>query len=1063
MSVSFDWDFREEEAESLHQTGGTVPPDWRRRWLFRGLVLLILLVIVGVAAGAWIKSRVDLVEKTEAELRGAVELELKTIVDGDAVLFRDRQDPRDSGWAARQIARYVNRPNLFAPAPGLMPADRSHEINEVHVQGGTGRAELTHWFVSPDRESGDLSFHTTWFYRQDDDGVWYHVAPPADYWGVPYSWHGTRLVVQATEAEASALDPVARELAILVANGCRRLACPDNVRYSLSFDGELGPRVQGNWWTLPALYLTGLPEDDQARAAWERALKLWVVEALAQAQTGAGNLSDRVMYRQLVRRLQTRLGLPVESGAVAVSDLNLVAEALREGRQHAFQGLWEAEAASSDPEELTLLEAEAALLLRWIQGQVGDARLFELLPALGDHERLDAALMAIFEVDPLDFEREWLRHLAELTGVTSGPVAGSQVGSGSEAVLELLDPPPAPPLPPVSLGNQIAFICDSRVWVGNGDGSNLVPLTARDEGFAGLYWSPDGRWLLTTWLPDLRPSQPSGSSERRALYVLAADGSGGRLLTDNAALPVWATGWDPDGRQALYYAWTGGVGGAPETWAADVQTRRRRQLAAMPLWSPDGQHLVYATGPPADQARTVWLAGGDWENPRPIVEGVILWPRGAWSSDSTKIAGALHDLGQGGDAVVVYDLETERLTPVATLTELVTAALAFDDPLLGDGMDASTLDNLSIQSLWTAGWSADGRHLAVWVQWERSGRASQSPTALVVVPLDGSPPRALAYMDGSVIGGASWSPGDPDQLTFSWLKQGRQYESYLFDLQAGPIYTATQDWIAAWSPDGAWVAFAGHDQLTIVDQTGQARFSMGDGASCSAAVWSPVADLSGLGRTPALVSSTAGWSFANVRIHPDPDRLALHVEGELVNYTGGDRRITDLIPAIRTRDGNSITPVLEAVFPSDYVAALREISLADGHGLPLGLTVKLPPGISVEDVSSVSLNVVAEPGERTRDDLNVSFDDYDLSAWPDHLEVRGIFDNPGEPLDAYVMIAVTAYDQEGQVIGWGWSHYTQAAYLMGGGHFFVVDVPAADFVPDLGLDVGSYKIHIVGR
>jgi hypothetical protein len=182
-----------------------------------------------------------------------------------------------------------------------------------------------------------------------------------------------------------------------------------------------------------------------------------------------------------------------------------------------------------------------------------------------------------------------------------------------------------------------------------------------------------------------------------------------------------------------------------------------------------------------------------------------------------------------------------------------------------------------------------------------------------------------------------------------------------------------------------------------------------------------------------------------------------------VNYTGGDQRIAELIPAILTRDGLSIPPVLEAVFPSDYVATLREISLADGHGLPLGLTVNLSPDIPVEDVSSVTLEVVAEPGERTRDDLDISFDDYDLSAWPDHLEVRGIFNNPGEPLDAYVMIAVTAYDQEEQVIGWGWSHHTQATYLTGGGHFFVVDVPAADFVPDLGLDVRYYKIHVWGR
>ena len=105
----------------------------------------------------------------------------------------------------------------------------------------------------------------------------------------------------------------------------------------------------------------------------------------------------------------------------------------------------------------------------------------------------------------------------------------------------------------------------------------------------------------------------------------------------------------------------------------------------------------------------------------------------------------------------------------------------------------------------------------------------------------------------------------------------------------------------------------------------------------------------------------------------------------------------------------------------------------------------------------------AEPGEPTRDDLDIPYDDYDLSGWPDYLQVSGLLEIPGQSLEEYLTVVVAAYDEVGRVIGWGWRRRTDDHYLMSGGHYFEVEVPAADFVSELDLEVESYKLQLFGR
>jgi hypothetical protein len=202
--------------------------------------------------------------------------------------------------------------------------------------------------------------------------------------------------------------------------------------------------------------------------------------------------------------------------------------------------------------------------------------------------------------------------------------------------------------------------------------------------------------------------------------------------------------------------------------------------------------------------------------------------------------------------IVSYDLATMGFTYLAVSDDLRAAVLSSAGDFLTDGTDPALLEDAALQSLWVPGWSIDGSQLLALAQWQRGNAPAQSLMALLLVPLDGSPLQVLAYGEWGGVGSAAWSPTDPDQLTAGWstqLRRGETSNAYLFDLNAGPIYTATSSWDATWSPDGGWVAFVGSDRVTIVDRAGQPRFDLSSGVSCFTAAWNPAADLSALGST----------------------------------------------------------------------------------------------------------------------------------------------------------------------------------------------------------------------
>jgi hypothetical protein len=506
----FEWEF-DDDRQTVR---GPAPSLGWRRWLRRTGLLLILLIIVALAVRARLAAHQRAIAETEFQLRAAVSLELKTIADGDVELFLARQDPGDPIWRDRQFVRYLSPGAArFLPAPGLEPGDPPWEIHSVHLpdrSAQVARAELTRWLREPGNNypAAPLPFRVTWFYRQADDGTWYHVAPPDDGQSAPYyksagtrtaangsgeavvigftlttsdnflrvpglddgsltvvpapRWFGPVLKISATHAhvpwrasvlthsvsmpgEADLLDPIASDLGDLVARGCDWLSCPREAHYTLAFEdipiAGVGEDVRepsqayrrsgsaNDPWVLPSPSLAGLPADEAARAAWEFALKLWLVQTLAESQSGDRSLpadagpAAPVIYRQLETRLQAQLDLIPP----ATPDVQLLAQAVALGKQGTLAGLFEAPLDLDDPLQARLLRSEAVAFLDFLDDKVGPQRLFQLIPALrkppepveGSRPGSVERMFALYnDLDRDQFTQGWYAYLFRLIGAT---------------------------------------------------------------------------------------------------------------------------------------------------------------------------------------------------------------------------------------------------------------------------------------------------------------------------------------------------------------------------------------------------------------------------------------------------------------------------------------------------------------------------------------------------------------------------------------------------------------------------------------------------------------------
>lgn len=172
-------------------------------------------------------------------------------------------------------------------------------------------------------------------------------------------------------------------------------------------------------------------------------------------------------------------------------------------------------------------------------------------------------------------------------------------------------------------GQRIAFSSDrdgdSEIYVVHRDGSNLTNLTNSPGFDTSPAWSPSGKLVaFASWRQD-----------RLKIYVMNADGSDVRQLTSDQTLdcdPVWS----PNGQHIAFISGAGSIDDKPVTSVyllenglmfassggvfdthsvdtsicvinADGSDKKMLSEGWAPTWSPDGQHIVFAS----DHADTI--------------------------------------------------------------------------------------------------------------------------------------------------------------------------------------------------------------------------------------------------------------------------------------------------------------------------------------------------------------------------------------------------------------------------------------------------------------------------
>ncbi len=277
------------------------------------------------------------------------------------------------------------------------------------------------------------------------------------------------------------------------------------------------------------------------------------------------------------------------------------------------------------------------------------------------------------------------------------------------------------------------------IYVANADGTDAKEVFRSGEmpqGIVELEWSPDGRSLGFV-LRSIPPGKSSEADETYELWVMGADGSDPHPVSDDR---ITSFSWSPAGdRFAVTKETVAGSRSVDDIFVIGLDGSDLARLTSQgasrdPIWSPDGQRILFAEGwGPHDGPRVmVMRADGSEVEPLPVRYDGWTEPL-AWAPDSEQV------LVRGGNDQ--HECSTLLVSLAGGATSVLLEGTMPLARFLGPGETPSTMGDPCVESASWSGATPSSQTMAP--------DASQAPQTVRVPEVKGlSPDKAeVALME----------------------------------------------------------------------------------------------------------------------------------------------------------------------------------------------------------------------------------------------------------------------------------------------------------------------------
>ena len=310
MAVELDWRVEKEDGawEAIAATDARSKRKIRRVMWRAATIVLVAAVAVG---GAALRHRYrQALARITFQIQDAIDLEARTLAQGDLGLYMRQQDEADPEWYAEQYARVhpdrlrygsglanagaLGSPNGMEQGDLLIARPR---VQEVEMRGDVAWVEVA-------AGRGAEPVRQARFYRRTDLG-WKYAAPQADFWGDAVERQVGSVLFHARERDVPHIEPLIAHMSrvaddVGVALG-HSMAITLEVNFSTQMTPGNLPSFSGRTLTLPSPWLSGIPLDGTWEQAYLNQLTYWTVYGVATQylrSAGAGPLNR--LQREIV-------------------------------------------------------------------------------------------------------------------------------------------------------------------------------------------------------------------------------------------------------------------------------------------------------------------------------------------------------------------------------------------------------------------------------------------------------------------------------------------------------------------------------------------------------------------------------------------------------------------------------------------------------------------------------------------------------------------------------------------------------------------------------------------